>query len=625
MLLQVREPVSEKANSYQVIAEAGCLLGDSTERRVKGRLMLYLEKDSLAAGLRYGDYLLVANNFHEVEAPRNPGEFNYKRFLAMGNIYHQAWRASGSWEKTGDNKGNLILHWALALRERAIESFRKSGLGGKEFAVVTALVLGYRDFLDVDLQREFAGAGAMHVLCVSGLHVGIIYLVMWFLLGFLSRFRRGRIVQTGLVIFVLWFYAAITGFSPSVLRATLMFSFVALGQGMGRPTSIYNNLAASALLLMVIDPWIITRVGFQMSYLAVLSIVALQPVFYQLVTFGNFLLDKAWALVCVSLAAQLATGPLSLYYFHQFPNYFLFTNLVVVPLAGLIIYAALGALLFSVIPGLGFLMGKALYGLVFIMHRSVHFIEGLPYSTLSGVYISLPEVMGLFLVLLFLGLFVVEGSRKMLPLALMSLLLAMTSFSVRSIRNLQQQGLVVYALNRAGAIDFIQGKRAVCVLCGDPEVVDGQIGYQTEGNRLRLGVQSVNSVRASGKDSILVSENHFSRKGSFIRFGEKHMFLLEPDCPKELPQPVFQIDYLVVSLSPLHDPMKVLECLHPDLVIVDGSNYTWISRRWEKACEEAGMEYWNIREDGAFVADLNQGNSFRGRSLIKRAGSGYRF
>lgn len=604
LLLKVKEPVSEKANSFQVIAGVEQVVGGSLQQNVSGKLLLYLEKDSLAAGLRYGDYLLVENDFRQVQAPRNPGEFDYRQFLAHRNIFHQAWRPSGTWQKTGENKGFFVVKRALAMREQALEVFSKQGLGDREFAVVSALVLGYREYLDEDLQREFAGAGAMHVLCVSGLHVGIIYLVMMFVLGFLGRFRRGRIVQTGLVILMLWFYAAITGFSPSVLRATIMFSFVAVGQGLGRLTSVYNNLAASALLLMMINPWIVTQVGFQMSYLAVISIVALQPFFYGLLSFRNFWLDKAWALLCVSLAAQLATAPLSLYYFHQFPNYFLITNLIVVPLAGFVIYAAMGALLFSAVPLLGALAGKVLFGLVFLMHRSVHFIEGLPYSTLNGMYVNLPEVVGLLLVLLFLGLFLVEGRRRILLLAMLSMLLVMASFSFRSIRNLQHQSLVVYAVNRVGAIDFIHGKRAVCLLCGDPEAQAEKIVYQTQGNRLRLGVRNVLQVQVSGKETSLVSENHFSRKAFFIRFGDKHLFLLDQDCPKEFPKPGLPIDYLIISYNPRHDPQKILECLQPGLVLIDASNYNWITRRWKEACEEAGIACWPVYEKGAFVASL---------------------
>jgi competence protein ComEC len=394
------------------------LIDDEGELKVSGRLMLYLQKDSLAASVKYGDYLLIENNFQEISDPKNPGEFNYRRFLSYSNIFHQAYRTSGQWQPTGRNQGFFLVRWSLAMRHKALQTFEDHHLSGREFAVVSALLLGFREYLDEDLRREFAGAGAMHILCVSGLHVGIIFLVLKFLLSFLNKVPRGRIVQTVLVILLIWFYAAITGFSPSVLRASTMFSFVALGHSFRRTTSIYNTLAASAFLLMIIDPYIITRIGFQLSYLAVISIVALQPFFYQQLVFKNYLLDKAWAILTVSLAAQLATGPLSLFYFHQFPNYFLLTNLIVIPLASLIIYSALATLVLTPIPFVGMVAGKVLFGFVYALHQSVKFIEGLPYSTSSNVFINLPETLAIFMVLIFLSLFFMQQRPKALRLAL---------------------------------------------------------------------------------------------------------------------------------------------------------------------------------------------------------------
>jgi competence protein ComEC len=353
LLLRVTEPVSEKANSYQVIGKVERIIAGSARHKVRGKLMVYLQKDSLASSVRYGDLLLLENQFQEVRPPQNPGEFNYRGFLARSNIYHQTYRRSGQWHPTGENRGNRVVASALQMREAALHNLEANHLSGREFAVVSALLLGFREYLDEDLQREFAGAGAMHILCVSGLHVGIIFLVLKTIFGFLARVRYGIFLRTFLIIALIWFYAAITGFSPSVMRASTMFSFVALGQSFRRSTNIYNTLAGSALVLVLIDPYIISRIGFQLSYLAVISIVTLQPWLYKKLYFKNYLLDKAWAIITVSIAAQLATGPLALFYFNQFPNYFLLTNLVVIPLASFIIYSALLTLFLTPVPWLG--------------------------------------------------------------------------------------------------------------------------------------------------------------------------------------------------------------------------------------------------------------------------------
>lgn len=601
LLLKVREPVSEKANSWQVIATVKKVITDEGEQKVSGRLMLYLQKDSLAASVRYGDFLLIENNFQEVGDPKNPAEFNYRRFLSYSNIFHQAYRASGQWQPTGRNEGFFLVRWSLAMRHKALKTFEDHHLSGREFAVVSALLLGFREYLDEDLRREFAGAGAMHILCVSGLHVSIIFLVLKFLLSFLNKVPRGRIVQTVLVILLIWFYAAITGFSPSVLRASTMFSFVALGQSFRRTTSIYNTLAASAFLLMIIDPYIITRIGFQLSYLAVISIVALQPFFYQQLFFKNYFLDKAWAILTVSLAAQLATGPLSLFYFHQFPNYFLLTNLIVIPLASLIIYSALATLLLTPIPFVGMIAGKMLFGIVYALHQSVKFIEGLPYSTSSNVFINLPETLGIFMVLLFLSLFLMQQRSMALRLALGVFLLVSVSISVRSIQNLRNDKLVVYHVNNACAIDFVSGKESVFLMCetlqGDPRKVD----FHLKENRVQHGIRSVLPASLASSEKPFVNGNLY-RRGPFIRFGQLNLFLLDQSPLREIPEPSMPLHYLIVSQNSRIDPQHALDALQPQKVIIDASSTFWNTRRWEEACQEAGIEVWPVRTKGAYVA-----------------------
>ncbi len=602
LLLEVIEQPSEKTNSWQVIAKVKRVITNKNDAKVSGRLMLYLQKDSLASQVSYGDLLLIENNFQEIGEPKNPGEFNYRRFLSYSNIFHQAYRASGQWQATAQNEGLLLIRWALTARQKALESF-ENHLSGQEFAVVSALLLGFSEYLDEDLRREFVGAGAMHILCVSGLHVGIIFLVLKFMFSFLNKVPRGRIIQTVLIILLIWFYAAITGFSPSVLRACTMFSFVALGQSFRRATNIYNTLAASAFVLIIADPYIITRIGFQLSYLAVLAIVALQPFIYRQLHFKNYLLDKAWAIITVSLAAQLATGPLALFYFNQFPNYFLVTNLIVIPLASLIIYSALLTLALSPIAFLGMLAGKVLFGFVYIMHQSVKFIEGLPYSTSSNVFLSLPETLGIFMVLILVSLYFMQNRPKALFIALGFLLLISISVSTRSIQSLQNEKMVVYHVNNCSAIDFVSGRESVFLMCETLKNDPPKVNFHLNENRVRYGIRLVRPV------SLQTGEEPFAngtlyRRGPFLRFGQLNIFIIDKSPLREIPDLGMPIHYLIVSQHSRIDPQNALEALKPQKVIVDGSNTTWSTLRWEEACKQAGIEVWPVRTKGAYVAEL---------------------
>ncbi len=617
LLVQVREPVSESANTYRLVVDAVLFVNDSVRQPVGGRLILYFARDSLVPAIFYGDRLIIKNSYNEVAPPRNPGAFNYRQYLARNNIFHSAYIHPGHWHHTGENRGNRYMFMALVLRQKALSVFRENHLAGRDFAVVSALLLGYREYLDEDLRREFAGAGAMHILCVSGLHVGIIFMVLKNMLSFITRIAGGRFIRTALIIFFIWLYAAITGFSPSVLRASVMFSFVATGQSFKRPTNIYNTLAASAFVLVAINPNIISHIGFQLSYLAVLSIVSLQPRLYKMIRMNNAILDKAWSIITVSLAAQLATGPLALYYFNQFPNYFILTNLVVIPLAAMIIYSSLLTLLLTPVPVIGTAMGHVLSAVVNVLHRSVRLIEGMPGSTTSGLHLNLPETLMIFALIVFFCLYLIRGKRQTMIAALLALLFIVTSVSLRNIRNSHQQYFVAYSTNRGTAIDFISGRHALLLACDKVLSDPRQTKFNISPNRLQRGVRKPLQILALDDTAPLSVENRFARMGDMIFFDGMMMLLIHDDRMARLFETIqgmgsiakpdstvslfpYSVDYLVVAQNPRLDIAVVLQYIQPGRVIIDASNTAWNAERMEASCIEAGADVWNIRRLGAY-------------------------
>ena len=668
LLLQVHEPVGEKTNSYQVIGRVTHLIASGSATPATGLLMLYLEKDSLAPTLRPGDLIMTANRYEAVRPPGNPDQFNYRRFLARRHIHHTTYRRSGQWHATGTSQGLVLVKAANQLRGRALQVFAGHMPQGHEYAVISALLLGYRDLLDEDLQRAFAGAGAMHILCVSGLHVGIIYLVLKALLAFLGRFPGGTALQLTITLLMIWLYAAITGLSPSVLRASTMFSFVAAGHTFHRRTNIYNTLAASAILLMTINPYIITRIGFQLSYLAVISIVALQPKLCSLLKPPHLITSKAWAIATVSVAAQLATGPLALHYFNQFPNYFLLTNLAVIPLSALIIYSGLLTLALSFIPVVGYLCGQWLYLLLMALHHVVRFIEGLPWSTTADVHLTLPATILLFVLLGGMLAYLLAGKRTAVSVALLATLLMLAMATARMITRHRQHVLVVYQVSNATAIDLVVGRERLALRCNHLMENPGQSDFQTRQHHIRLGVTRPVMTRATGQGGWLLTANQsiailtgdtpgnshylqifppaagnepvhtnvpvapFGPAGSRPALpGEltpyqKHvpnklMPLHEPgdghaslasNEPEHANEPVAPVgpagngpaDLLIVTGNPPPDPLEVIRTVRPARVVADASNNFHTLRRWEEACLAEDVPFWAVREKGALVWHL---------------------
>jgi competence protein ComEC len=200
----------------------------------------------------------------EIAPPQNPGSFDYKRYMAADNVYHQGYINYYSWKTIKKPTGINIYLIADRIRNYFVNVLKNNNLSGKELAVAAALMLGQRDALDYETMQDYSGSGVIHILSVSGLHVGVIYLVINFLLGFFSKKKWQVYLKSAIIIITIWAYALLTGLSPSVSRAALMFTFITLGNMSSRYVHIINSLSISAFVLLLLDPWVITKIGFQL-------------------------------------------------------------------------------------------------------------------------------------------------------------------------------------------------------------------------------------------------------------------------------------------------------------------------------------------------------------------------
>ncbi len=407
--------------------------------------------------LEYGDVLLVEGNFNSIKTNGNPEEFNYKDYLFKNHIYHQVYLKQQQWFKIG-NRANPIFKTTYRTREFYSNLIDNSFLYPKNKAVLKALLLGQKEDLDRDTLRTYSSAGAMHVLAVSGLHVGIIMLMLMFIFKPIKRLKYGKSIYVLLIVFCLWFYAFLTGLSPSVLRSALMFSFVVIGAEIERETSIYQSILVSAFVLMVIDPLVIFKVGFQLSYLAVLGIVYLQPKIYNLIYIKFKFLDYLWKITSVSIAAQIATFPLGLFYFHQFPNYFFISNLIVIPLAGGILGLGLAYMVLFNIPFINHLILLFLDYLLSFLNFCVEKVEQLPYSILWGISITWYETFFIYVILFFLifGFTLHKAKLFLISLGLTASLIGVFMFNNYLIN--QQNQFIVYNVDKEVAFDVFYGK-----------------------------------------------------------------------------------------------------------------------------------------------------------------------
>lgn len=358
-----------------------------------GKLLVYPGNDS---PVEKGQIVLFRTAMRDISSPKNPLGFDNKQYRFFQNIHLQAYWKEGDYKVIGKRPAGALELW----RNEQLSKWREALEDPAVFSIAGAMVFGYKDEMPEEIRETYAATGASHVLAVSGLHVGLIYLFCSFLL----RKLKWRFWKAVISLIVIWGFAFLTGATPSVLRASTMFSFVLIGQQMRRPISIYNSLAGSALFLLIVNPLWLFNIGFQLSYLAVLGIVVFQPLFYHWWIPSNQWVDKIWTLITVSLAAQLATLPLTLFYFHQFPVYFWLSGLVVVPAAPVIIGLGIMLILFSNwIPALDWIPALLLDRLIGLINGSLEMMQSIPGSVISGIYIQGGAVLVLFASLILLA------------------------------------------------------------------------------------------------------------------------------------------------------------------------------------------------------------------------------
>ena len=565
------------------------------------KVLCYFAKDSLSTNLKYGDLVAFTSKLTIPAEPMNPGEFDYRSFLGVDGIFFTTYISSNNWKLIGYHPSNYIIAIAGSIRHKILNTLSENGLTGDNYAVAAAVLLGYDDGMEQQLKQDYIMAGAMHILCVSGLHVGIIYLVLSFVLGFLRNTRFNNILRAIILLFLVWAYAAVTGLSPSVQRASLMISAFIIGNLLTRHRDTYNTLAVSALLLLIFNPNLIFNVGFQLSYAAVLGIITFHQPIYRLLYFKNSIADKIWSITVLSFAAQLATFPIATYYFHFFPPWFWLTNLFTFPLSFLIITCGLVFVITSWIPIISQLVGMALSGLIFMLNYIVGMVKFLPVSGIENIYTSLPMVITIYLLIIFT--FLLINNKKIhliipLCLSIITITILMTYYSFNV---LTQKKVVIYSINKHSVFEFIDGRNQV--IMADSLLLNdkGKYDYQIKNSRPQWGLGK-NIIELPERDTILNKKLY--KKGNFLLFDDLVIFI---DDGKNQYYPLNTkqyVDLIIVSGNKRTDIKRLNEIFNMRNIVIDSSVPPWKRKRILKECAEFGNYCHDVSSDGALVLNL---------------------
>ena len=577
--IKVREVLKPNPFSDRYIASVMAL--DSIE--VSGKLLLTVKTDSINTGLKVDDELWVVTTLKSINPPLNPHQFDYRSYLNDLGIYHQLPLNSKEFLVKTDRL-KTIYGIAATARNHIISKLKSANFGKEELAIIQALLLGQRNDISAETYTNYKNAGAVHILAVSGLHIGILLLLLQFILRPLEFLPKGRTVKLVVIVVLLWMFAFLAGMSASIVRAVTMFSFVAYALYLNRPSNTFNILALSMFfILLVVNPMLLYQVGFQMSYAAVFSIVWIYPKLQRFWFPKNKVVRKLWQLLSVSIAAQLGVLPLSLFYFHQFPGLFFISNLLIVPFLGIILGLGLLVITLALTNSLPELLAFLYNGLIRVMNSVIEWVaqqeafifRDIPFDTLKLV---------LSYAIICTMIFALDKSTFKRIAFLLIGIIGFQSWTIYSKYISQQQEKLIVIHKTRNTVLFHRKGNQLTVMASD------RLKRENTLTDFKVG-ENIDTIQ------------YCSLKNAYT-INEKRLLII--DGLGILSEKEYQHDYVLLTQSPKLHLGRLIDTIRPRYIIADGSNYKSYIARWKKTCEKRKLPFHYTGEKGAYRFDLNK-------------------
>ena len=589
--LQLLTPPEEKNKTMQVTAAVIGVWQQNKEVTTIGKIKLLLEKDNSSKQLSYGDIVLIGVKPTPVRHSENPGAFNYQRYLQMQQIYEQVYVPASKWQQIYRHDGTGFIQ-RISRWQKQIRNILQQYLGDdvQVLGIAEALLIGYKADLDADLVQYYSSTGVVHIIAISGLHLGLIYWVLLRFLGLFPIFQKKQWLKAAIILSALWTFSLLTGASASVLRSAVMFTIIVIGEAGNRKSSIIQSLAASAFLLLIYNPYLLWDVGFQLSYLAIIGIISLQKPIEQLYFFKYKVIQYVWQMCSITLAAQVMTTPIALFYFHQFPNYFLAANLPAVPLSTIILFAELALLLLSPWPILAHPVAWLVARLIKCLNGIIVQIHHWPMAITD--YLPASRITTCLLYALIVCLLVSKNyrNRRLLFAAAACFSLFVFSHLLGLYQSVRQQTMAVLQVRKSTALLVVNGRR--CDFWGDTALIADPTSF----NRY---------IRPALIEWRLTTSSIYIQKRpsspGWFQFANGKMLLVNSFFrPEQWMDPSFP-DWILLSadahLSISDLPVEPKKTL----LIFDSSIPLWKIAEWKKQCDALHLRCISIQERGAWI------------------------
>ena len=543
-----------------------------------GKVILNITKEDTIKNLTIGTHLIVTGIVFKNKNPLNPNLFDYGKYLENQEIYAQVYAKRNQIE-IGNYEAGLWSGFSN-FRESIISNLEHSAISKEELNVLNALILGQQQDISPEILKDYQYAGAVHVLSVSGLHVGFILLFITFLLKPIGNTRKGSLFKLIIVVLSLWSFAILAGLSPSIVRSVTMFSFLGIGIHLRRTVNIYHTLLVSMLLILLFKPSFLFDVGFQLSYLALFFILWLQPVLSEIWQPKNTVIKYFWNIITVSFAAQIGAMPLSIYYFHQFPGLFFVTNLLILPLLGIIMAVGIIAVLIATFNTVPEFIAKSIEFLIVLLNSIIHWVASFDSFLFKNISFSKEMLWSSYLVIILIILWIKKPNFKRLTIAFTSILLMQIILIVQKMETQNNEELIIFNCRKNTIITKRIGN-AVTVYSND------SIQKSLSSNLLVQSYLVGNFCEAGEKKSLQ----------NLMYFKHQKMLIIDSSC---VYTKGIHPDVLVIINSPKLNIQRLLKTYKPKEIVVDGSNFKSYIRLWEATCRKEKIPFHNTNEKGFY-------------------------
>ena len=564
-----------------------------------GNLLTYLKPDSTSEqkNINIGDWILLHAAPQRIVASGNPEAFDLARYWHFQNVHYRCFVTGGDFTIVEQGNSFSVMSYSVQVQKKLLDILKKHLPTPNEYATASALLLGAKSEMTDEVKNAYINTGSMHILAVSGMHIVLIFAGFEWLLSFYkSGNRRWLFIKTLILIILVWFFTFITGAGASILRAAVMATCLAVGRLMRRQASVYNILGASAFILLVINPFMLFDVGFQLSYFAVVGIVVFYARLQKLVQTKYRVVNIIWDTVAVGLAAQLAVTPLSLYYFHQFPTYFWLSGILAVPVSSAALYAGIVLFFTDAIPYLGVWVGKIFYWSIWLMNWIIFSIQKLPYSLVNGIWLTTLGALLIYAAIIGISYAAFEKKLRLILYPLMSIFVLSCLNISALIKKQMQKQIIVYNIAGNTLIDCFDAATCYSIINKNDRdmAADKKITYAAQNHRWAMGAENICAINidSSKKKGIFFYDT------GFIQFYDKRILILDA-----LPaQPInLSFDAVVVTGNPKLSLTDLKAFVKFNTLVADASNYKKNVRAWKDEARTLNVSLHDVKENGAWI------------------------